>query len=234
MFEFGPGLPLNQYLTADYTPEERPAVLDVLADNPDIFLDLSPEISLIPNPKVVETRFASEESSAIGHSVEELLTGTHITDSFKKFIVYEVRRAHANETHVSDEIAPDRLGLTIGPGIFDADAAVEIEAQCIRGRLASIVESHVVSVLDDEGRVRPAIQREPEFLLAWQTMMDWITDYVVTTKINPFKGINLNEMLSALAGEGPEADEDERERDFREELEGLKGDQPTDDTEEDD
>jgi hypothetical protein len=96
----------------------------------------------------VEQRFISIENQELGQQAGQVLEAAPVTDSFKGFIVKAVREAHAWRRRVDDVVAPERLGLTRGDGIFDPEQAPELEAQAIRDYLVTVVARNVDLVQD--------------------------------------------------------------------------------------
>lgn len=144
----------------------------------------------------IDVRFASAGNLELGEAVERLLAPAPVTRSFKRFIASEVRRAHAWQSTVDDVVAPDRLGLLSGEGIFDPAHSKDLEAQALRGRAFDIMHRYTTAFTvegEDEtippqlfltGSVRPS-----DYTQAVDVLDEWGGEYRQTYDEDPFEGL---------------------------------------------
>jgi hypothetical protein len=135
--------------------------------------------------EAIDARLSSEENAELGRAVDRLVEPAPVTNSFKGFIVNEVRQAHAWESKASDAVAPDRLGLLSGDGIFDPAQAQDIEAHALRGYAFDIVRTYTVAP-DKIGEdnlphllLRPSV-RPSDYAESLGRLQEWGADYKST------------------------------------------------------
>jgi hypothetical protein len=129
---------LRELLLLDFSPAPLPP--SAPGERRDAFAEFMHNVRAVEE---VEERRESEESQELVWRTETALEVAPVTELFKEFIVAAVRHAHAWRSPVGGVVAPDRLGLTSGPGIFDPERASELEAQAFRGYLTSVFERNV-------------------------------------------------------------------------------------------
>lgn len=152
--------------------------------------------------ETIDARFESDESAELGEKVAALLEPAPVTDAFKEVIAYEVRRAHAWRGALSDAVAPDRLGLLSGSGLFDPVQAQEIEAQALRSYLAEMMQVHAIRIPreDDTPALEPGGTRPRDFTEALERLERWVGDFREGYEADPFDGMDL-EAFEAAAPE---------------------------------
>lgn len=192
---------LVELLTLDFTPVEDIAAAKNAQEEGDALGSL---LASTRTTEDIDARMASEENILLGERVAELAAPAPITEAFKGFIVSEVRRAHAWQDGVDDAIAPDRLGLTSGDGIFDPARAEELEGQAVRRRLTDIVRNYTFRVASGADvpllALRPD-RRPRDYVAAVSQLSTWEADYEETYSEHPFEGIERDALFAALPGE---------------------------------
>jgi hypothetical protein len=172
---------LISLLQADFTPPDKTALADrAKAEN-------SALVGLLSQARSVEdidARFESEENVELGEAVERLVEPAPVTESFKGFIAHEVRKAHAWQSRVDEVVAPDRLGLVSGGGIFDRAHAKDIEGQTLRGYFFDILNGYTLSPEEEDGDLPPLVLkpdvRPSDFVDAVNALVAWASDYEQT------------------------------------------------------
>jgi len=200
--EQDPGIPpsreqqLASLLSSDFRPPKDPEPVpegDALA----AFL------RQVRPAEEIDARFESDENERLGDTVGTLLEPAPVTDAFKEVIAYEVRRAHAWRTAMSDALAPDRLGLLSGPSLFDPAQAQEIEAQALRGYLVELTRAFNVRIGADASSPvlpRPGV-RPRDGVEAFQRLERWGEDFVATYDADPLEGMDLEAFEAAALGD---------------------------------
>jgi hypothetical protein len=149
----------------------------------------------------IEARLQTENNLRLGQSLVELLAPATVTDSFKAFIVNEVRQAHAWENKVTDAVAPDRLGIVSGEGIFDPSQAQELEAQTLRALAFDVFQKDIIVLegdIPDLPRLAPRPGRRPtDCIEAVDRFVSWHADYSDVYGSDPFQRIELSAYLDA-------------------------------------
>jgi hypothetical protein len=165
----------------------------------------------------IDARYASAENVELGQAVERLVGPAPVTDSFKGFIAHKVREAHAWQTKVDDVVAPDRLGLRQGEGIFDPVQAKDIEGQTLRGYLFDLLHRYTRRPTDedtnDQGMLllppgkeiddlpplwlKPGV-RPRDLIAAGDTLVTWADDYEQTYGEDPGDGLDPEAYLDAV------------------------------------
>lgn len=174
---------LIAHLSADFTPPEASALAaDTTASYSSKFeSEARPE-------EAVAARLASADSQQLGNEVATLLEPARITASFRDFIVAAVRQAHAHERVVSDEVAPDKLGLSgDGPDIFSRANAPLIEAQFLRVRLHDIIKRYVVTDQAENQEPTYVILSPSRYSEERYALNHWLMDYLTSYDQNPFE-----------------------------------------------
>jgi hypothetical protein len=194
-----PGQQLSALLTADFTSPEQRASQERATESGSA---LSKFLAHTRTTDVIKARLESPENAELGKVVERLLASAATTGSFKTYVVDEVRRAHAWETTVTDAIAPDRLGLMTGEGIFDPIQAPSIEAQAIRGYLFDVVREHVIvpdGTDETNNPLPPILPRPKQYAEEMARVVEWRDDYTSTFGEDPFEfaGEELTPFLDA-------------------------------------
>lgn len=164
---------LLELLTADFeSPERKQAVGE--ATRP-----LARLLAHARDAEEVDRRYGSADSQAIGHEVDALVGPARVSKSFKMFITDSVRRAHAFETTVDRAVAPDRLGLQSGDGIFDPDQAQQIEAHVLRGAVADAMRRfYIIPETETGEELEPLMVGRPKDFRDWVfTLGVWEDDY---------------------------------------------------------
>jgi hypothetical protein len=198
--EATPKQQLIELLTSDFTPAESVALTKEAQEEGDALGSL---LATSRSTEEIDARMASEENILLGERVAELVAPASITEAFKGFIVSEVRRAHAWQDGVDDAIAPDRLGLTSGDGIFDPKRAEELEGQAVRRRLTDIVRNYTfrfASGTDVPLALRPD-RRPQDYVAVVSQLSAWEADYEETYSEHPFEDIEADALLAALPGD---------------------------------
>jgi hypothetical protein len=145
----------------------------------------------VRSTEVIDQRLVSIENQQLGQRVDELLETAPITDAFKRVVVHAVRKAHAWEREVEDAIAPDRLGIQSGPGIFDPEQARQLEVQVLCVYLADVVTRNLIVVEADDGAEYVAAKWRPADAEQELTLVTaWIDDFEDTYQQDPFDGID--------------------------------------------
>ncbi|MGH2878765.1 MAG: hypothetical protein ACRDK4_04055 [Solirubrobacteraceae bacterium] len=188
---------LTTLLQADFTSSESKAFAQQAKEDNALASFLAHAVSV----EDIDTRFASDENMALGEQVAALVAPAPITDSFKGFIVGEVRRAHAWQTSVDPVVAPDRLGLASGEGIFDPERSREIEEQTIRGRAYDVLRHYTSSSSADSSELpqlglRPG-RRPRDFSAALNQLLTWEADCTQTYGKDPFEDVDKEALLAA-------------------------------------
>ena len=140
----------------------------------------------------------------LGQAVERLVEPAPVTESFKGFIAGEVRRAHAWQDDLDPVVAPDRLGLSSGEGIFDPARAKDLEAQALRGRMFDVMY-HYTTAFTIEGEdqtVPPQLfltgsVRPRDYTDAVDVLDEWSRDYRETYDEDPLEGLDGEPFLDA-------------------------------------
>lgn len=148
----------------------------------------------------IDARLSSEENAELGQAVERLVEPAPVTNSFKGFIVNEVKQAHAWESQVRDAVAPDRLGLLSGNGIFDPAQVKDIETQALRGYVFDIIHTRTVATdtVDDDNLpellLKPGI-RPSDYVEEVNRLFQWIIDYRQTYDDGLFETLEIDAFL---------------------------------------
>jgi hypothetical protein len=113
-----------------------------------------------------------------------LLAPAPTSDAFKQYVANEVRLAYAWESKVPDAVAPDRLGIASGDGVFDPSQAESLEAQALRGHALDVVLTYTVGTRGDEPdelelALKPG-KRSSDFAAAADRLDAWSVDYQLT------------------------------------------------------
>jgi hypothetical protein len=151
----------------------------------------------------IDERLASDENVELGERVMALLAPAAVTESFKGFIAGQVRRAHAWQDRVDSVVAPDRLGLTSGDGIFDPLRAKEIEGQTIRGRAFDILHRYTYAARPESAADLPPLVLQPstrprDYVEAVDEFTAWGADYKETYDEDAFEGVEGETLLAAV------------------------------------
>jgi len=181
---------LIRILQSDFIPEDKREPAEPSADDN----ALKSLLRHSRNVEDIEARLQSENNLQLGRSVAELLIPAAVTDSFKAFLVNEVRRAHAWESEVSDVVAPDRLGIVSGDGIFDPKQAQELEAQALRGYGFDIAKEYALAPTGEGAEDLPPLVLKPgvrfsDYEEALDRLDSWNADYEATYGTDPFEGL---------------------------------------------
>jgi len=192
---------LIELLTLDFTPVENIAAAKNAQEAGDA---LGSVLATTRSTEDIDARMASEENILLGERVAELAASAPITEAFKGLIVSEVRRAHAWQDGVDDAIAPDRLGLTSGDGIFDPARTEELEGQAIRRRLTDIARNYTFRVAAGADvpplALRPD-RRPQDYVAVVSQLSAWEADYEETYGEHPFEDMEADALFAVLPGE---------------------------------
>lgn len=188
------------HLQADFTPTaELEAAVDPEASALSQFLAVTRVRDVRED---IEGRLASAENQQLGSEVLDLLQAAPITESFKDFIAGAVRTAHAQQSRVGAEVAPEALGLSgEGRGIYDPGEAQEIEARSLRAYLHDIFYHYFIKLPEE---VAPKWTEEiyvglnPVGRIALAAFEVWRTDYRDTHGKDPLEGLDEEAFLLAV------------------------------------
>lgn len=188
----GPRQQLIALLQSDFTPDEQPAPAPGNA--------LGDLIAHAYSTEDLDARMVSEESMALGEMIKLLLEPAPTTESFKNCVAYEVRRAYAHQDKVSEVVAPERLGLLSGEGIFDPAQAKDLEAQTLVEYSFDFVKRYMI-VAGPPRYPEPTIMQGParphEYREAVDYFVDWLEDYRQTYVEDPLAGTDYNAYIAA-------------------------------------
>lgn len=184
-------------LQMDFTSPDTEAWAQKAVDEDDALAGLLANARSI---ETIEARLTSSENAKLGQAVERLVEPALITDSFKDFIVNEVKQAHAWESKVSDAVAPDRLGLLSGDGIFDFRQATDIESRALRGYIFDIIHTRTIAT-DTVGEdnlphllLKPGV-RPSDYVDEVNRLFQWIADYRQTYDDDLFEALEIEAFL---------------------------------------
>jgi hypothetical protein len=218
---------LKALLVSDFTPPESDAYAKEAAETGNA---LASFLSVARGVEGIDARMGSSENITLGEAVAGLLAPASVTDSFKRFIAGRVRRAHAWETVVDEVVAPDRLGLTSGTGIFDPTRAKDIEAQALRGRAFDIMHEYTSTPVDEDGDpvtdlppllLRPGVWPR-DYVQALDELSSWAEDYANTYGEDPGEGLDAGVYLDAARKSTVISEVDPLMSDFLERLRQLR------------
>lgn len=179
---------LAGYLGRDFTPPE------VLANPEDYFVGVPESIDGV----VAAERWQQPENQQLGREVLSLLNGASITSGFRRYIVSEVRHAHAEQRPVSDLVAPDLLELGTTRGIFNPVEAPYIEFEAIHKRAYEIATTYTVPQLDERGvRLVTPLDRQDGFKAAKAKLQDWKAEYSAQHANDPFRGVSVDDYIAS-------------------------------------
>jgi hypothetical protein len=145
--------------------------------------------------EAIQARRLSDENMQLGVEIQVLLEPSFITYYFKNLIAAEVRNAHAQESRVTSLVAPSRLRIDTGLGIFDRVQAPDIEAECIREWFLRSIDRHIKLLKNNHDRDVPVILNASAFADEWRILMDWSQAYLSAFLSDPFIGFDLTELL---------------------------------------
>jgi hypothetical protein len=190
---------LISLLQADFTSPDKTALVGRATVENNALAGLLSQARGIED---IDARFASEENVELGEAVERLVEPAPVTESFKGFIAHEVRKAHAWQSRVDEVVAPDRLGLLSGEGIFDRAHAKDIEGQALRGYFFDIFNGYTVSPGEGDGALPPLLLRPDvrpsDFVDAVNTLIAWASDYEQTYGEDPSADLEPEAYLAAV------------------------------------
>jgi hypothetical protein len=218
---------LISLLQADFTPSDKTALADRAGAEGNALAGL---LSRARGMKEIDARFTSEENIELGRTVAEVVEPAPVTESFKGFIVHEVRKAHAWQSKVKGTVAPDRLGLLDGDGIFDPVRAKDIEGQTLRGYAFDTVNGYTVRPAEEDAMEFPPLLLKPgvrpsDYIEAVDTLVAWAHDYEDTYGEDPGEGLDPEAYRDAAPQAIVVSEEDLGWADFMEQLWRLYEDQ---------
>jgi hypothetical protein len=147
---------------------------------------------------------ASSENAELGLSLADLLAPAPVTESFKAFVISEVRRAHAWQAKVREAVSPDRLGLSGGAGIFDEEQAQHIEGQALRGFAFDLIREYTYTVVPERDTERPPMLflrptvRPSDYVEALDKLGSWTSDFHDTYDQDAFEGLDAGAYADAI------------------------------------
>lgn len=184
---------LVSFLDSDFTPEHPPP--------PDDDNALTGLLRRSRSVEEIDAHLKSPSNLELGQTLAGLLAPAKVSESFKAFIVNEVRQAHAWRAKVSDAVSPDRLGLVRGSGIFDTAQAQGIEAQALRGFAFDLLHRYTVAPEGDTAGLPPLLLRPgvrpSDFDDATDRLQGWSEDYSATYGDDAFEGLEADAYMQA-------------------------------------
>jgi hypothetical protein len=221
---------LKTLLVSDFMPPDTEARIKEADESGSV---LGAFLAAARTVEDIDAQMAAPENHALGETVERLLEPAPVTGSFKRFIAGRVRRAQAWETVVDEVVAPDRLGLTSGAGIFDPSRAKNIELQTLRGWTFDIIHENTFTVVDED--CEPVTDLPPvslrstvwpkDYVESVTELFAWTEDYVRTYGEDPYEGLDDGAYLDAVPKAVLRSEVDPLMADFLDRLGRLRDDE---------